>query len=193
MIELLWLFIILIVIAIIWAFVFVFNTFRTAAKTGAAIDQFYEVLNPDSGEVPVLSKPDPGIIIYRKPDDNPRYIRFNIDYPKGYKRVLAGSIAVAGTYYQADKAATWLIQEPIGIELERDTNNKHDKNAIKVWGINISKDGSNTIKYHIGFVPADIAEEIASKKASIKGVPVKVQTNHSHDQIDKIYITILEM
>lgn len=73
--------------------------------------------------------------------------------PKGY-RIFNGRLSVAGIEYRRDDAIRFAKSADQALALEREPNNMHDANAIKVIGISHGK------HYFIGYVPKEIAEQI---------------------------------
>ena len=57
----------------------------------------------------------------------------NWKIPDGYKTFTSDT--VVGTSFFLSKARSWGKAKELSLELEREPNNKHDKNAIKVIGV----------------------------------------------------------
>ena len=83
------------------------------------------------------------------------------------------SDTVVGTSFFLSNARSWGKAKELSLELEREVNNKHDKNAIKVIGV--SKGfffGYN--KRHIGFVDRRTASKEIGRKDT-KQIKVTLQ------------------
>jgi len=65
---------------------------------------------------------------------------------------------VAGIQYRKAEALRFANSSNQELILEREPDNEHDPNAIKLIGIS----GSN--KYFIGYIPKEISEQIVSTK-----------------------------
>lgn len=72
-------------------------------------------------------------------------------------------VRVAGTSWndQFEAACSFLVGNNQELRLIRETDNEWDHNAIAVIGI--WSDGSGSVEAQLGYVPAGIAEEIASR------------------------------
>lgn len=78
-------------------------------------------------------------------------IRFDAaDIPSNYQILF--SIEVAGVHHRIEAAQHFMDGQNHSISLERELNNIHDKNAIKINGTNGLK------SVHIGYVPKDLAK-----------------------------------
>lgn len=75
--------------------------------------------------------------------------------PPGYQ-IFAQSLPVAGMEYRKSDAIKFARANNQEMILEREPNNQHDKNAIKLIGIS----GSN--KYFIGYLPKEVSEQIVA-------------------------------
>lgn len=78
--------------------------------------------------------------------------------PEGFQ-IFEERLEVAGISHRKREAAEFARNHEIWLELERDANNAHDKNAIRVIGC--AKGLSGTKRHFIGFVPASVAKLIA--------------------------------
>ena len=78
--------------------------------------------------------------------------------PDGFV-IFEERLEVAGIQFRKDKALVF-VKNPEGcwLEVERDENNKYDKNAIKVIGCRKGLFGTN--RYFIGYVPKEISRRI---------------------------------
>ena len=65
--------------------------------------------------------------------------------------------------------------EPFGALLNREPDNKHDKNAMQVIGI-LGPHEAPTSRVFLGYVPADVASEVASFS---EGMPIAVELKKS--------------
>lgn len=73
--------------------------------------------------------------------------------PKDHQ-IYKSDVSVAGITFRKDNAIKFARASNQTLELERDLNNEHDKNAIKVIGV------TPTSRYFVGFVPKEISEQI---------------------------------
>ena len=112
---------------------------------------------------------------YRLPFDGPHVIRLNQQWPEGIGAAifnmcgeLRDGIPVAGvSQRKAKKNLSGLIYGTARrIELVRDPDNPHDKNAIKVIGYWRDSEGMDH-QGHIGWVPAGFADDIAEHNIDV--------------------------
>jgi hypothetical protein len=64
-----------------------------------------------------------------------------------------------------------------GLQLELDPGNPHDQNAIKVWGVATRRRiffGATERSWHIGYVAAELAEELQRDLIS-RGLPIAAE------------------
>jgi hypothetical protein len=87
-------------------------------------------------------------------------LRFYPDIPEGMSIFFADE-EVAGVQHRLSNVRAFASGRHHALRLEREPNNPHDPNAIKVIGI--YKGWFFTHRVHIGYVPAEIAEEIAER------------------------------
>lgn len=80
---------------------------------------------------------------------------FSSPIPSGYQ-IYAGHLPIAGIKYRKQDAIKFANSSNQELGLEREPNNEHDPNAIKLIGIS----GSN--KYFMGYIPKDLSEQIVS-------------------------------
>ena len=73
--------------------------------------------------------------------------------PKDYQ-IFTSNILVAGITFRNSDALRFINGSEQTLELERELNNPHDKNAIKVIGITPSS------RYFVGYVPQEVSEQI---------------------------------
>jgi len=73
--------------------------------------------------------------------------------PKGHQ-IYASNMLVAGISFRKADALRFIRDSDQTLELERELNNPHDKNAIKVIGITPSS------RYFLGYVPKEVSEQI---------------------------------
>lgn len=84
--------------------------------------------------------------------------RFKTLIPKGY-RIYFDRVEVAGTYFKKDNIIDAFSNDKIEISFEEEPTNQYDKNALKVIITN-----SANKKFHIGYVPKEIAKLIQKSK-----------------------------
>lgn len=73
--------------------------------------------------------------------------------PKGFQ-IFDGRLSVAGIEHKRDDAIRFADDSDQTLALERETNNTHDANAIKIIGVSRGK------RRFIGYVPREIAAQI---------------------------------
>ena len=73
--------------------------------------------------------------------------------PKDYQ-IYNGRLSVAGVEHRRDEAIRFADDADQTLLLEREPDNTHDANAIKVIGVSHSK------HYFLGYVPKEVAEQI---------------------------------
>ena len=88
------------------------------------------------------------------------------EIPNGYELLFFGDFFVAGTSF-APRVKDWLISEEKSLELERERNNRHDKNAIKIIGLSKGSLGRPN-RRHIGYVDKFTARDL--KDVDIKNI-----------------------
>jgi hypothetical protein len=93
-----------------------------------------------------------------------------VDPPAGF-RLLFRTVRVAGISYRARDAARFVNGTERKLELQKEPGNPKDRNAIMVFGIWHERGVPR--RAHLGYVPHDKAEEIASRYAlnAIAAVP----------------------
>jgi hypothetical protein len=98
---------------------------------------------------------------YRRPDDPEHIIRINQNQPKGCPRKIKNYVEVAGVSQPEYRTAleSLIAGKERQITLEREPDNPHDPNAIKVIGHWTDKNGVHHIS-QIGWVPKVVASEI---------------------------------
>ena len=75
--------------------------------------------------------------------------------PKDYQ-IYVSNMMVAGISFRKNDALRFMKATDQTLELERELNNSHDKNAIKVIGVTPSN------KFFLGYVPKEVSEQIIS-------------------------------
>lgn len=73
--------------------------------------------------------------------------------PKNHQ-IYTSNMLVAGISFRKDDALRFIKGSDQALELERDPNNSHDKNAIKVIGVTPSS------RHFLGYVPKEVSEQI---------------------------------
>jgi hypothetical protein len=81
-------------------------------------------------------------------------VRFLPPIPKGFQIYVANP-SVAGISYRKQAALNFANSSNQRLRLEREPDNAHDPNAIKIIGV------SQAGEFLIGYVPREIAEQIA--------------------------------
>jgi hypothetical protein len=76
-------------------------------------------------------------------------------------RIMEADIEVAGIPYRKAAALAFARRQQQYLELEREPDNPHDPNAIKVIGV--SKGLFGWKRHFLGYVPGEIAEQIAEE------------------------------
>ena len=85
--------------------------------------------------------------------------KFTTGYSKDYQ-IYIPELDVQGIFARLHKALKFVSGSNQKIYFERDNDNEHDKNAIKVIGISKHFLGLFTSVNHIGFVPKEVAANI---------------------------------
>ena len=86
--------------------------------------------------------------------------RFKPPIPKGM-RIFEQGVSVAGVKHRFYDAKMFARRSNQSIYMERDPNNQHDPNAIKIMGK--SKGWFFEVEKCIGYIPAGLAKLIVSK------------------------------
>jgi len=94
--------------------------------------------------------------------------RFKIPIPDGY-RIFFGEMDISGVNYRKNNATKALLAKKVSFGIESEPKNKADKNALKI--VAFKKGLLGTKKLHIGYVPKDIAEIIATKELNNNLIP----------------------
>lgn len=93
-------------------------------------------------------------VVSRKVQDSKQgATTFDSPIPTGYQ-IFAKNLPVAGMAYRKSDAIKFSRANNQELSLEREPNNQHDPNAIKLIGIS----GSN--KFFIGYLPKELSEQI---------------------------------
>lgn len=79
------------------------------------------------------------------------------EIPEGFQ-IFEDRLEVAGISFRKGDAAAFAASKNGWLELERETDNKYDKNAIKVIGC--SKGFFGTKRRFIGYVPKDVSKKV---------------------------------
>lgn len=80
-----------------------------------------------------------------------------IPIPAGYQ-IYEERLAVAGVGHHKKAAARFIAGQDWTLEFEREMNNPHDPNAIRIVGC--SRKGERWARYHVGYVDRDLAARI---------------------------------
>ena len=76
------------------------------------------------------------------------------DYPTPSDYIHYASGQVAGLYFRKKEAKAFAGSSDQSLEFEREPDNLHDKNAIKIIGI------THSSRYFIGYIDKDLAKQI---------------------------------
>jgi hypothetical protein len=82
------------------------------------------------------------------------------EIPEGFQ-IFEARLEVAGIPFRKDDAVAFAASKNSWLELERETDNKYDKNAIKVIGC--SKGFFGTKRRFIGYVPKDVSKNVIER------------------------------
>ena len=107
--------------------------------------------------------------------------RISPPIPKGMQIYDGGK--VAGIFYRKASAAKFIRGKEHQVELVREPNNRHDPNAIQVFGSVRGLFGKKRLL--IGYVPADIAKRLVST-----GILRSVVPRLRYLKLDGDYITV---
>jgi hypothetical protein len=80
---------------------------------------------------------------------------YNFPYNRKEYQILFDRLEIAGINYRFNNAKKIFTNEDVYIVFEKEPNNKYDKNAIAIYGVNENK------KEHIGYVDKETARFIA--------------------------------
>lgn len=83
--------------------------------------------------------------------------------PAGFQ-IYDDRLEVAGIPHRKDVAAKFVNQTNPWLEFESEPLNSYDSNAIKILGC--YQQNNETIKLHVGYVPASIAKQITNFSAA---------------------------
>ena len=83
--------------------------------------------------------------------------KFELDVPDGLQ-IYESYIEVAGAHQRRADVIDFMKGKTLTLELEREPRNQYDKNAIKVIGV--AKGLFLSKRYHLGYVPADMARRL---------------------------------
>ena len=86
-------------------------------------------------------------------------IEFSVDYSKDYQ-LFKSELNINGTSYRKKEALKFANGSNQEVYFERDPNNVHDKNAIKVMGVSKHLLGLSKNVGHIGYLPEDVSASI---------------------------------
>ena len=94
-----------------------------------------------------------------------RKIRCEDTYPDEHK-TLVRWFEVAGTGYRKEKALKFASCQNHWLSMKFNPINKHDSNAIEVYGHGVyGFIFKRQRKFHVGYIPSEIAAEIADHQA----------------------------
>ena len=99
---------------------------------------------------------------------------FNVaDMPNGYEVYEDSSFFIHGVKVRFDACLKWAQGENYQISFKRESNNKHDDNAIAIFG------KSSTGERQLGYVAAEIADDLVYReldnKIKARLVSVKIE------------------
>ena len=86
-------------------------------------------------------------------------IEFSVNYSKDYQ-LFKSELNIVGTSYRRKEALKFANGSNQEVYFERDSNNEHDKNAIKVMGVSKHLLGLSKNVSHIGYLPEDVSASI---------------------------------
>lgn len=89
----------------------------------------------------------------------PIKVRPTCQRPDGFQ-IFENQSEVAGVHYHKDDAIAFILGKYHRLEWEREPNNPHDANAIKIIGVAESAFGEE--RWHIGYVRSDVAAHIVT-------------------------------
>jgi len=95
-----------------------------------------------------------------KIEESRQYLKNPDDPLDGYK-FIEKYVQVKGTQYRLTDIKLFSKKDNVWLEFERESNNKYDRNAIKLIGC--SKGFFSISKYFLGYVPKEISEELVNK------------------------------
>ena len=109
-------------------------------------------------------------------------------------RIGSGWFEVAGTEHRYEDVLdflnevgkVWGIGKPFGVALEKEPNNPHHSNAIRVVGL-IGDHKNPSQRYHLGFVPRDAADEAARLYG---GIPIVAELKQAKIGTSRVFISI---
>jgi len=82
------------------------------------------------------------------------------EIPEGFQ-IFEDRLEVAGVSFRKSDATAFAASESVWLELEREVDNKHDKNAIRIIGC--SKGFFGTRRYFIGYVPRAVSRKVVER------------------------------
>jgi hypothetical protein len=86
--------------------------------------------------------------------------RFLPEYPRGMQ-IFEDTLEVAGVQYRKTQALGFAKGKQQFLYLEREPDNKHDSNTIRVIGH--SKRFFSTKQWFLGYVPAEVAKRVVTR------------------------------
>ena len=95
------------------------------------------------------------------------------DIPEGLQ-IFEERLEVAGVHYRHDDASAFASGRDLSVEFEREPNNQHDKNAIRIIGCR--KGFFGTKRHFIGYVPSEVAADIVEGGYYTKVMPRLLKT-----------------
>lgn len=109
--------------------------------------------------------------------------------PKGYK-IWRDRLQVAGIQFRKSDALWLAGRKEAWIELQPDRRNKHDSNALKVFGC--AKGLFGVKRRFVGFVPAETALEVAENGTLEELVPRLTRAYVGSNGYTEIWFQLLE-
>jgi len=103
--------------------------------------------------------------------------------PKDHQ--IYSSVLVAGVSFRKNDALQFINGADQTLELERETDNSQDKNAIKVIGV------TSISRYFLGYVPKEISEQIVKTGMFDKIKPRLARTYQGNDDYIEIQFQII--
>lgn len=83
--------------------------------------------------------------------------RFTPDYPSDLQ-IYEYQLSPAGGYFKRPEVQVFVRAKNLSLELEREPDNKNDRNAIKIFGC--SRGVLLRKRHFLGYLPAEVAKKV---------------------------------